>query len=131
MTVCVSIMLVETEWFGSLNYISVLVHVTDDMRRCHEEYLNTHNLLTSIAVPSLPSRKIRGKELPPFSCKCCAQCHECISVSSNPCTKYPFLGSGVQNSNTKVKNNVVVPCRVNKTDDEVSLPPTSGENFGR
>ena len=73
MTVCVSIVLVETEWFGSLNYITVLVHVTGDMRRCHEEYLNTHNLLTSIAVPSLPSRKIRGKELPPFSCKCCAQ----------------------------------------------------------
>ena len=72
-TVRVSIVLVETEWFGSLNYIAVLVHVTGDMRRCHEEYLNTHNLLTSIAVPSLPSRKIRGKELPPFSCKCCAQ----------------------------------------------------------
>ena len=52
-TVCVSIVLVETEWFGSLNYITVLVHVTGDMRRCHEEYLNTHNLLTSIAVPSL------------------------------------------------------------------------------
>ena len=42
-----------------------------------------------------------------------------------------FLGSGVQNSNTKVKNNVVVPCRANKTDDEVSLLPTSGENFDR
>ncbi len=53
------------------------------------------------------------------------------SVSSNPCTKYPFLGSGVQNSNPKVKNNVVVPCQANKTDDEVSLPPKSGENFGR
>jgi len=45
--------------------------------------------------------------------------------------KVSFLGSGVQNSNTKVKNNVVVPCRANKTDDEVSLPPTSGENFDR
>ena len=53
------------------------------------------------------------------------------SERSNPCTKYPFLGSGVQNSNPKVKNNVVVPCRANKMDDEVSLPPTSGENFGR
>lgn len=53
------------------------------------------------------------------------------SVSSYPCTKHLFLGSGVQNSNTKVKNNVVVPCRANKTDDEVSLPPTSGENFDR
>ena len=45
--------------------------------------------------------------------------------------KVSFLGSGVQNSNPKVKNNVVVPCRANKMDDEVSLPPTSGENFGR
>ena len=53
------------------------------------------------------------------------------SVSSNPCTKYLFLGSGVQNSNPKVKNNVVVPCQANKTDDEVSLQPTLGENFGR
>ena len=53
------------------------------------------------------------------------------SVSSYPCTKYLFLGSGVQNSNPKVKKNVVVPCRVNKTDDEVSLLPTSGENFDR
>lgn len=52
-------------------------------------------------------------------------------MSSYPCTKYLFLGSGVQNSNTKVKNNVVVPCRANKMDDEVSLPPTSGENFDR
>ena len=53
------------------------------------------------------------------------------SVRSYPCTKYLILGSGVQNSNPKVKNNVVVPCQVNKTDDEVSLPPISGENFGR
>ena len=75
-TVRVSIVLVETEWFGSLNYITVLVLVTDEMIRCHEEFLNTHNLSTSIAVPSLPSWKIRGKELPTFSCKCCAQCHE-------------------------------------------------------
>ena len=45
--------------------------------------------------------------------------------------KVSFLGSGVQNSNPKVKNNVVVPCRANKTDDEVSLLPTSGENFDR
>jgi len=90
-----------------------------------------HNLLTSIAVPSLPSRKIRGKELPPFSCKCCAQCHECIICKQLPMHKVSFLGSGVQNLNPKVKNNVVVPCRANKTDDEVSLLPTSGENFGR
>lgn len=75
-TVSVSIMLDETERFGSLNYIAVLVCVTADMRRCHEDLLNTHNILTSIAVPSLPSRKIRGKEFPSFSCKCCAQCHE-------------------------------------------------------
>ena len=52
-------------------------------------------------------------------------------MSSYPCTKYLFLGSGEQNSNTKVKNNVVVPCRANKRDDEVSLQPTLGENFGR
>ena len=53
------------------------------------------------------------------------------SVSSYPCTKYLFLGSGVHNLNPKVKNNVFVPCQANKTDDEVSLPATSGENFGR
>ena len=90
-----------------------------------------HNLLTSIAVPSLPSRKIRGKELPPFSCKFCAQRHECMFCKQLPMHKVSFLGSGVQNSNTKVKNTVVVPCQANKMDDEVSLPPTSGENFGR
>ena len=53
------------------------------------------------------------------------------SVSSNPCTKYPFLGLGERNSNPKVKNDVVVPRQANKMDDEVFLPPTSGENFGR
>ena len=101
------------------------------MRRCHEEYLNTHNLLTSIAVPSLPSRKIRGKELPPSLVSVVHSAMSVCSVSSNTCTKYLFLGSRVQNSNTKVKNNVVVPCRANKTDNEVSLQPTLGENFGR
>ena len=53
------------------------------------------------------------------------------SVSSNPCTKYPFSGPGGQNSNPRVKNDVVVPRPVNEIDDEVFLPPTSGENFGR
>lgn len=105
------------------------------MQRCHEELLNTHNISTSIAVPSLPPRKIRGKELPPLSCKCCAQCHESCSLSSSPssspCTKYPFLGLGGQNSNPKVKNDVVVPRPENEMDDEVFLPPTSGENFDK
>ena len=53
------------------------------------------------------------------------------SVRSNPCTKYPLLGLGEQNSNPKIKNDVVVPCQANEMDDEVILPPTSGENFGR
>jgi len=53
------------------------------------------------------------------------------SVSSNPCTKYPFLGLGEQNSNPKVKNDMVVPRRANEIDDEVSLPPKLGENFSK
>ena len=42
-----------------------------------------------------------------------------------------FLGLGEQNSNQKVKNDVVVTRQMNKMDDDVSLPLTTGDIFGR